>query len=218
MHSQHYDATIQTNHLDQVAYPRTAVVIPIRSFSEGKTRLGPSLTRTDRAALIQRMASGVVRAARGLPVLIVTSAPEVQAWAWELGLGVIDDPGTLDAAAAAGTDWARSQLFGRVVIAHADLSLAHTLCPVLTRTADAGLILVVGKDGGTPVMSLPTRTEFRYSYGHGSYRRHLAEGIRLGLPVVTVHDKSLATDLDTPSDLAQYGDGAALPWLEARAV
>src|SRR4051794_5201616 len=118
MHIQHVNETVDGYAIGQIAYPRTAVVVPIRSFALGKSRLGTALGATDRAALLQRMATGVVRAARGLPVLVVTSAPEVQDWAWELGLGVIEDPGTLDGAAAAGTEWARSQLFGRVVIAH----------------------------------------------------------------------------------------------------
>lgn len=218
MHIQHSKKTIDGFAIAQIAYPRTAVVIPIRSFADGKSRLGTALTAADRAALLQRMATGVVRSARGLPVLVVTSAPEVQDWAWELGLGVIEDPGTLDAAAAAGTDWARSQLFGRVVIAHADLPLARSLGPVLTHTADAGVILVAGRnEGGTPVMSLPTGTDFRYSYGQGSYRRHVAEGIRVGLPVVTVHDTTLATDLDTPADLAEIDGALPMSWLGTRA-
>lgn len=218
MHIQHSSETSNGYAIPETAYPRTAVVIPIRSFADGKSRLGTALTATDRATLLQRMATGVVRAARGLPVLVVTSAPEVQDWAWELGLGVLEDPGTLDAAAATGADWARSQLFGRVVIAHADLPLARSLGPVLTRTAGAGVILVAGrKEGGTPVMSLPTTTDFRYSYGQGSYRRHVAEGIRLGLPVVTVHDSTLATDLDTPADLAEIDGALPMSWLGTRA-
>src|SRR5581483_1457743 len=117
------------------------------------------------------------------------------------------DPGSLDAAAAAGVEWARSQWFARAVVAHADLPYATHLRSVLTglqpgRDDAPGLIAVAGhRDHGSPVMSIPTRTDFRFSYGPGSLRRHLQEARRLGMPVRLERDTALEFDLDTIEDL-----------------
>jgi hypothetical protein len=60
----------------------------------------------------------------------VSSAPDVHDWARARGLDVIDDPGSLDEAAAAGRAWVEARGRARAVIAHADLPLARTLSPL----------------------------------------------------------------------------------------
>ncbi|HEX7521841.1 MAG TPA: hypothetical protein VF441_07275, partial [Acidimicrobiia bacterium] len=75
----------------------TGVVVPIRAFALGKARLATRVAGADRADLGRRLAATVVAAAGDLPVVVVSSAPEVLDWAAELGLTVLADPGTLDA-------------------------------------------------------------------------------------------------------------------------
>ncbi|MCA1844391.1 MAG: hypothetical protein LC792_14615, partial [Actinobacteria bacterium] len=103
---------------------RAAVVIPIRSFEAGKSRLGVRLDPARRADLLRAMAENVVAAAGPMPVAVVSAAGEVRHWATELGLTVVDDPGSLNLAAAAGLGWAAAAGFDRIVVAHADLPLA----------------------------------------------------------------------------------------------
>src|SRR5437762_11742656 len=105
---------------------KTGIAIPVRSFVDANTRLAGALDTDARAAYAREMATRVVAAARSRPVAIVTSAPEVVAWAESLGCDVVADPGSLNAAAAAGRDWARQRNLSRVVIAHADLPLAES--------------------------------------------------------------------------------------------
>jgi 2-phospho-L-lactate/phosphoenolpyruvate guanylyltransferase len=178
---------------------RPAVVVPIRAFSAGKSRLGDL---EDRARLLRRMAEQVVRAAGGLPLAVVSGAPEVKAWAASLGLVVIDDPGSLDGAAAAGVRWAAGLGAPRVVVAHADLPLARRLA-LLARDGARPVVAVVPchRDDGTPVLSLPPGCDFRFAYGPGSFRRHAAEARRLGLAFRVVREASLAQDVDVPEDL-----------------
>ena len=180
-----------------------AVVIPIRSFDAGKSRLGASLDPARRADLLQTMAEHVVAAAGTMPVAVVSNAREVRSWAATLGLTVLDDPGTLDLAAASGLGWAAAAGFGRVVVAHADLPLATTLAPV----AADGLRPVVTavpchRDDGTPVLSLPTSaTGFVFAYGPGSFRRHAAAARAAGLAFRVRRDQRLGRDVDSPEDL-----------------
>ena len=76
-----------------------AVVIPIRSFEAGKSRLGARLDPARRADLLRAMAENVVAAAGPMPVAVVSGAGEVRRWAAALGLTVLDDPGSLNLAA-----------------------------------------------------------------------------------------------------------------------
>src|SRR5579862_5814776 len=89
---------------------RTAgVVVPLRSFALGKARLADALDDDARRSLTRTMAERVVAAAGSRPLVIVSSAPEVVAWARALGVACVDDPGTLDRAADAGRDWVRNE-------------------------------------------------------------------------------------------------------------
>ena len=180
-----------------------AVVVPIRSFEAGKSRLGTRLDPSARAELLRAMAENVVAAAGTMPVAVVSDAREVRRWAAALGLSVLDDPGTLDLAAAAGLGWAARAGFGRVVIAHADLPLATTLAPV---AADGARPVVTAvpchRDDGTPVLALPTSaTGFTFAYGPGSFRRHAAAARAAGLAFRVRRDTSLGRDVDAPEDL-----------------
>jgi 2-phospho-L-lactate guanylyltransferase len=180
-----------------------AVVIPIRSFEAGKSRLGARVDPARRAELLRAMAENVVAAAGAMPVAVVSNAREVRGWAAALGLTVLDDPGTLDLAAAAGLGWAGASGFHRVVLAHADLPLATTLAPV---AADLSRPVVTAvpchRDDGTPVLSLPAAARgFVFAYGPGSFRRHAAAARAAGLAFRVLRDGRLGRDVDAPEDL-----------------
>jgi 2-phospho-L-lactate guanylyltransferase len=180
----------------------TGVVVPIRAFALGKERLAERLGPDERAELSRRFATHVVAAAGELPVVVVTSAPEVVVWARELGVATVADPGSLDAAAATGRAVLAEQGCVRAVIAHADLPFARSLAPVAGDGDEPVVVLVPDhRDDGTPVLSIPVAAPFRFAYGPGSFRRHVAEAGRHGLAVRVVHDPDLAFDVDLPADL-----------------
>src|SRR5262249_42742852 len=77
------------------------IVVPLRSFTMAKARLADVLSDAEREALAREMAEQVVRAAASRRVAVVTSAPEVVAFANQHGCDILADPGSLDAAAAA---------------------------------------------------------------------------------------------------------------------
>jgi len=60
------------------------------------------------------------------------------------------------------------------------------------------------------VLAVPTGVAFRFAYGPGSFRRHVAEARRLGLGVRVVRDPDLAFDVDVPEDLAALGAGCSV--------
>ncbi len=178
------------------------VVIPVRAFALGKARLAAQLDDATRVELARRLADRVAAASAELPTVVVSSASDVRDWARARGLDVLDDPGTLDDAAAAGREWIAGHGRARAVIAHADLPFARSLAP-LARDGARPIVAVVPchRDDGTTVLSVPVDAPFRFAYGPGSFRRHAAEARRLGLGFRVVRDAELAFDVDVPDDL-----------------
>jgi 2-phospho-L-lactate guanylyltransferase len=181
----------------------TGVVVPIRSFTDAKARLAEHLDAPARAETMRTMAACVIAAAAPMAVVVITSAPEVREWALALGTHVIDDPGSLNAAATVGVEYFAGKGLARVVIAHADLPRARTLTGFL-RDGDRPIVALAPchRDDGTNVLAVPTAVPFEFAYGDGSFQRHLAEARRRGLGTRVVRDPDLARDVDEFADLA----------------
>ncbi len=178
-----------------------AVLVPVKAFGEAKLRLAPVLAPERRSALARRMAEAVLRSARGLPVAVVCDDREVASWARSLGALVVWAPGRgLDRAVQLGVAHLAGAGAEQVIVAAGDLPLADDL----TWVADfAGTTLVPDRRGdGTNVIAVPTAQPFAFSYGPGSFARHLAEARRLGGPVRVVEASRLAWDVDLPDDLS----------------
>jgi 2-phospho-L-lactate guanylyltransferase len=183
------------------------VVVPLRSFALGKARLADVLDDDARRALTRTMAERVVGAAGDRPVVVVSSAPDVIAWADALGVAHIDDPGTLDGAASAGREWVRAQKLARVVVMHADLPRASTLDGIADDGDGPIAVLVPDHhDDGNPVLAIPCGVDFDFAYGPGSCARHASEAERCGLEVRVVRDPDLGFDVDDAADVAALAD------------
>jgi 2-phospho-L-lactate guanylyltransferase len=178
----------------------TVVVIPVRSFRLGKTRLAEVVEGTERIELGRALAARVAEAVEdaGLLPMVVTADPEVAGWATSTGFPSLPEPGEgLDLAAAAGVEWAVASRSAWIVL-HADLPLVEAAdVNALAKGLDEGLNPIApSSDGGTAAIG--GRDGFAFSFGLGSFHRHLA---RLSLPRVVV-TQGLLLDLDSPADLA----------------
>ncbi|MBM3659209.1 MAG: hypothetical protein FJW95_06865 [Actinobacteria bacterium] len=180
------------------------VVVPVRAFRLGNTRLAAGLDAATRASLARDLAGRVADAAADAPLVVVSSADEVAEWADARGARVVDDPGSLDAAARVGVEALARIGVARAVVAHADLPLATGFDRVV-RDAEQPIAVIVPchHDDGTPVLSLPTAMvdQFAFTYGPGSFRRHAAAAHAAGLGVRVVRDRRLGADIDTVDDL-----------------
>jgi 2-phospho-L-lactate guanylyltransferase len=180
---------------------REAVLIPVKAFRDAKVRLAPAMSAPERAALAQKMATRVVASAAGLPVAVVCDDPEVATWARGLGALVIWEPGRgLNGAVHEGVSRLAAAGASLVVVAAGDLPLATDLRWV---TRFPGVTIVPDRRGdGTNVIAVPTAAGFSFSYGPGSFARHLDEAGRLALPIRVVRSTHLGWDVDVPDDLA----------------
>jgi 2-phospho-L-lactate guanylyltransferase len=192
----------------------SVVIIPIKSFTGAKERLAGVLTAQERDKLARFMAIRVLRAAAPMPVLVVCDDDDVTAWALLNGAAVVrqDKPG-LNNAVQSGFAAARDAGYKWAVIAHSDLPLANRLDHLLDHLHDglprtgpssdrAAVIVGDQLKDGTNVLVLATSCNFEFHYGPSSFAAHCSEAAHQGLDLRIVADTALATDIDTPSDLA----------------
>jgi 2-phospho-L-lactate guanylyltransferase len=194
-----------------------AVLVPVKRFRHAKVRLASALEPDARADLARRMAANVLAAAHDLPTFVVCDDDEVAAFAAAHGAEALWRPGLgLNGAVTNGVDTLGGRGFDHVLVAHADLPLAVELRWV----ARLGLLTLVPDrhDDGTNVAFVPSTVGFRFAYGPGSFRRHAAEGRRLGLPVRVVREPSLGWDIDVPDDLSHPSLQGVLPSLPTSPV
>ena len=184
------------------------IVIPVRPFDEGKTRLSPVLSPDRRVSvcrlLFQRTLIAALAAAGDAPVLVVSSSDEALAFAQTQGAQTFREtqPRGHNAAASTGQAYAMS------CDAQHILSLSTDL-PLLSAEDVHALIEAVGDvvaapdiDGkGTNALRLTPPACIPYSYGPGSLGKYAAAAALSELTFTQIQRPGLALDLDTPEDL-----------------
>ncbi|MEO7837338.1 MAG: 2-phospho-L-lactate guanylyltransferase [Acidimicrobiales bacterium] len=178
------------------------MLVPVKAFATAKARLAPALGGREREALVKEMAEGVLRAAGPLPVWVVCDDHAVASWASARGAGVVWTPACgLNRAVHHGVSALADGGATTVIVAHADLPLAVELAPVAD--FDGVTLVPDRREDGTNVAAVPAGTTFRFSYGPGSFARHVAEAHRLGLPLRVLREPLLSWDVDLPADLVR---------------
>jgi 2-phospho-L-lactate guanylyltransferase (CobY/MobA/RfbA family) len=127
--------------------------------------------------------------------IILTSDAAVRTWAAGSGVRVVTDSGiglsssvTSAVSEHALPDW---------LVTHADMPFvtAHALSNLADAASGSGHAMAPGVDGGTNVIA--GRGPFRFSYGPGSFHRHLS----LAPAAVVISDPALAVEIDTEMHL-----------------
>jgi 2-phospho-L-lactate/phosphoenolpyruvate guanylyltransferase len=188
---------------------RTAAVLPVKSFSRAKQRLGEAIGGREREELAAAMVADVLDALAAVheidDVVVVTAEPLAARAAEEAGAIVVDDPDEAgqSAAAARGVDTALVRGAGRVLLVPGD-------CPAIDpREVSAllerrgGVVIVPDRHGsGTNALLLEPPQVMPPSFGAGSFARHAALARAAGAEVKVAELPSLSLDVDTPADLA----------------
>ena len=180
---------------------RDAVLIPVKAFDAAKERLAPVLDRDERIKLAHLLAKGVLEAASPLPVAVVCDDADVAQWATDNNAIVVWAPGRgLNVAVESGVAHLEALGFEQITVCHADLPYPKGLTS-LPRLQ--GVTLVPDRHGdGTNIIVLPREAGFRFSYGKGSFDRHIEEVKRLGFELHIIQEDDLGLDIDIPEDFA----------------
>ena len=181
---------------------REAVLVPVKAFRDAKVRLAPAMSGTERAALAQEDGDpgGRLRgrAARGGGVRRPGGGglgPRARR-PGDLGAGTRAQRGRAGRGGPTGRGRGGFGRGGcrRPAVGHRP-ALGHPLSRRHHRPGPAP------RRHQRHRASRPT-AGFTFSYGPGSFARHLDEARRLGLPIRVVHSTPLGWDVDVPDDLA----------------
>lgn len=189
------------------------VLVPVKAFADAKARLAPVLSPAQREALARWTAERVLAAAGERAVYVACDDEGVAEWATAHGALVLWHPGVgLNAAVTNSVADLRERGVRHAIVAHGDLPQPGALATVAV--ADTITLVPDTAGDGTNVIALPTDAPFEFTYGAGSFRRHLAHALQSGLAVAVRRDPLLALDIDVPSDLSHPRVQEVLPsWL-----
>ncbi len=189
------------------------VLVPVKAFADAKARLAPVLSPAQREALARWTAERVLAAAGERAVYVACDDEGVAEWATTHGALVLWHPGVgLNAAVTNSVADLRERGVRHAIVAHGDLPQPGAL--VTVAVADTITLVPDTAGDGTNVIALPTDAPFEFTYGAGSFRRHLAHALQSGLAVAVRRDPLLALDIDVPSDLSHPRVQEVLPsWL-----
>jgi 2-phospho-L-lactate guanylyltransferase len=195
---------------------RAAIVIPIRSLSDGKTRLSPVLDPAARSALTREMLDRVVRAALGTvsraEVVVISPDPDALAEVGRVDPSIrliLQDskrPGLNPALEQAATAMRESGV-STVLILPADLPLVSSADIDNLLRRDAPVVIAPDRHRmGTNALMVRLDAfgePFVFQFGEESFGKHQDEAGRLGVDAVTATAPGTSFDLDTPEDLAR---------------
>lgn len=184
------------------------VVIPLRSFDAGKSRLSAVLDVSARQALITAMLTDVLDAVFGCrlnDVVIAACGEHAMAVANRLGVRALSDETPNGGLNAALTRTLKTGLVGgrTTMIVAADLPRIRTTDLTAVLASQAPVVIAPTHDAGTAVLLQRPPAIIPLAYGANSAFRHAANAQALGLGVVQVRREGLLGDLDTPADLAR---------------
>jgi 2-phospho-L-lactate guanylyltransferase len=191
---------------------RTTAVLPVKSFSRAKQRLGDAIGAGEREQLAAAMVADVLSALAAVgeidDVVMVTAEPLAARAAERAGVAVIDDPEEAGQSAAAGRgiDAALVRGADRALLVPGDCPALdpRDLAQLLARAADPpSVVIVPDRHGsGTNALLLSPPGVVAPSFGPGSFARHAARARAAGATVQVCELPSLGLDVDTPDDLA----------------
>jgi 2-phospho-L-lactate/phosphoenolpyruvate guanylyltransferase len=201
------------------------VVLPLRTLSGGKARLGGAVDAEERETLILGMARRTVAVLLAWPdcdrihvvspdrALLAAVASDGQAESDPERLStLVQDGEGLGAAIVAGRERALGSGATSLLVLPGDLpELSSDSLDRLVLAADAGLAAARGAPlvtiapaearGGTNALLLRPPDAIDPAFGEASFEAHLRAAASSGAAVQVVRDEALGFDLDTPDDL-----------------
>jgi 2-phospho-L-lactate guanylyltransferase len=191
---------------------RTVAVLPVKSFTRAKQRLGEAVGGAGRQELAAAMVGDVLSALRAVEALaeivVVTAEPLAARAAERARAVVVDDPEEAGQSAAAerGIEAALARGADRVLLVPGDCPALdpREVGRLLGRTEPApSVVIVPDRHGsGTNALLLAPPGVVGPSFGAGSFARHAAHASAAGATVKVCELPSLGLDVDTPDDLA----------------
>ena len=189
------------------------VLLPVKTFSNAKQRLAPTVDAATRAGLARAMCTDVLTtlARTHVPerVVVFTAADEVIEMARPFGFDVIRER-SVDGHSAAVNEMVSELLFSATRILSIAIDLPRLIPSEIDfalDTASEPVTLIPSRDGtGTNGVVFISPARIAMEYGEGSFRRHLSKAAAAGHRADVMSLPGIAFDIDTPEDLNLFMD------------
>ncbi|MEZ4862097.1 MAG: 2-phospho-L-lactate guanylyltransferase [Caldilineaceae bacterium] len=201
------------------------LIVPVKPFGEGKSRLNQALSIPERAWLSQQMFLNVLQQAKAAAqfagVLVVSHDPAVLAAVnWRAVEHLPERGYGLNHALEQAQNQAILYGADAILVLPADLPLLtaddinqlvalssphhhNAAPPSTTQQATGQIVIAASQDGGTNALLLYPPRAIRFAFGNKSFARHCALAQAAGVALATYHSPTLAFDVDWPQDLTQ---------------
>ncbi len=185
------------------------LIVPVKPFDEGKSRLHHVLDGDQRAALSRRLLCGVLDTVRrsGLAarILVISRDEAVLNLASAAGAATMPEAGNdLNAALEAARGRAVERGAEAVLVLPSDLPLVTVddLVRLYALSVEgADVVIAPSRDGGTNALLLRPPHLLDFAYGPDSFRHHCQQARANDLRYRVLKSPTLAFDLDWPQDL-----------------
>ena len=192
----------------------TWVIIPVKPLNRAKSRLATVLSPEQRHQLAESMFRHVLDVVRHVPqvigTLVISRDNRALSIAREYDAKTVQETGTpeLNSALTRATQVVASWGVDSVLVLPADLPLVTSQDIVNIITMGQGMPSVVlasdqNQDGTNALFMRPPGV-IPYSYGSGSYLRHVEAAKEAGIEARTYFSNQLALDIDVSPDLDHY--------------
>ena len=192
------------------------LLVPVKPFQQGKSRLTEVLAVNERVALNQAMLAHVLASAQAAEVLagilVVSRDQAALAQAEAAGVIIVREQGQdLNGALSQAAQVAIAQGAEAVLVLPADLPLltADDIRQLyLLGQAQTGIVITRSPDGGTNALLVRPPGAIEFAFGPASFARHTQLAQSAGVLVQTYTSPTLALDVDWPEDLARLRTAA----------
>lgn len=190
------------------------VVIPVKPLNRAKTRLAQVLSPRERQQLAESMLRHVLATVRDVPqlmgMLVISRDQKALAIAREYGARTVQESGTpeLNTALMRAIQVVVRLNGSAALILPADLPLlADEDIRSMIKLGQKSPSIVIATDqheDGTNALLVSPPDLLEFSYGSGSYHRHIEKAQQLGAEVNLYRSERLSLDIDVPDDLKFY--------------
>lgn len=186
-------------------------IVPVKPLRRGKSRLSSVLTEEERTALNQNLLSNTIKTLSSVEridtIMVVSRDPGALTLAREYGARTVLENGNpeLNTALRRAALVAKTYLANEILIIPADL-------PLITKNEIEAFLsfsgnppeVIISPDrrrDGTNMLYINPAGLIPFSYGAGSFAKHIADSEKTGAHLEIVESTPLGLDLDLPEDL-----------------
>lgn len=183
-----------------------AIVLPVKSLDQAKSRLDPVLRPIERAALTLAMLEDVLDATLGIPTweswVISPDEAVLEVASVRGAVPILEDRPTLAGAIAQAEEQAADRGASALAVLLPDIPLV-TAAALTTALHTLGPVVIApsADESGTNLLVRRPPTAIRAMFGLDSYRHHLQGAAEASLPTAVVDLPEITFDVDRPDDI-----------------